>query len=110
MPMDFQGAGLIILEHGNVICRGNRLPNQLSALTIVAPEAETVTFEQSDLHHLNVLAPRGRLVLAHTCRINGSVDVRDTLQSGGGKGGSITWREIQDPTRETETGPDSRVF
>lgn len=110
-PLSVEGSGMILLERGNVVCRGNRLPSQYSAVTIAAPEAETVTMEQSDLHQLNILAPKARLVLAIPCRINGSVDVRDTLQTGGaGKGGSIAWREIQDPTRETATGPDWRVF
>lgn len=110
-PLVVEGSGMILLERGNLVCRGNSVPSQYSAVTIAAPEAETVSMEQSNLHQLNILAPKARLVLTDTCQINGSVDVLDTLQTGGaGKGGSITWREIQDPTRETESGADWRAF
>lgn len=110
-PLVVEGSGMILFERGNVVCRGNRLTSQYSAITIAAPEAETVTMEQSDLHQLNILAPKARLVLAIPCRINGSVDVRDTLPTAGtGKGGSIAWREIQDPIRTSESGNDWRAF
>lgn len=109
-PLVIEGSGIILLDRGDVTCRGERLSGLANALTVIAPNAHTVQLEQYDEHQINVVAPAARLVIRDPCRIYGSLEVGDVLQTGGGKGGRITYREIQDPTHEDPNGLDARLF
>ncbi|MBI3038439.1 hypothetical protein HYY75_05225, partial [bacterium] len=99
-PLQITGGGLIILDQGDVIIRGVRVPYSYEALSIVAPRAALVKFEETDVHHINIVAPMARFLSEANLQIYGSIDVGDVPGDSRNQGGVIRYREIQDPTQD----------
>jgi len=104
-PLKVRGGGLILLEQGNVTLRGVQLLSSSEALTIIAPEANSVRVVNAISQQVNVVAPMAEFVCDDKLDWFGTLSVSSIQANPRNPGGVLRFRETQDPTR-----PESLSF
>ncbi len=100
IPMKIRGGGMIILEQGNLVLRGAVCDSAEEALTLVAPEADSVTFSSVQPNHLNLIAPKAELSYSSRIDLLGNLCLASIFADHRFQGGTLRFRQAQDPTGE----------
>lgn len=100
IPLKIKSGGMIILDQGNLILRGATCESAGEALTIVAENADSVTFSSVQPNHLNVVAPGAELSYSSRIDLLGTLCVSSILADHRFQGGALRFREAQDPVSE----------
>lgn len=97
-PLEVVGGGMIILDQGNLVLRGVRVHAPVEALTVVLPTGGDVSFENSLPNQVNIVAPASQLHAAAPFSLCGTLAIGGISTSDSFPGGSVFFRESQDPT------------
>ena len=98
-PLVVDQGGMIILEEGNLLLRGVKLSSPNDALTIILRRGTSVRFGNSLPNQVNVVALDGELSSAEQFELCGTLAVSRLSATSEFPGGTIHYRESQDPTR-----------
>ncbi|MFZ2961223.1 MAG: hypothetical protein WA705_30450 [Candidatus Ozemobacteraceae bacterium] len=100
-PLIVSGGGMIILEEGNLILRGVKILSPNDSLSIILKNGTNVLFENSLPNHVNIVAPKAKLNAIERFDLCGTLAVSAIEQKGEFPGGTINYRESQDPTQSS---------
>jgi len=98
-PLKVEEGGMIILENGNLTCRGAVLLSTDECLTIVVARGSSVNFETPQMNQVNILAPQAELGYGSRAELYGTLCLRSLTPDERTSGGNIRFREDQDPTK-----------
>ena len=97
IPLVVKSGGMIILEQGNLVMRGVTCSSAEEVLTIVAPQAGSVTFNSAQPNHVNLVAPLAELSYSSRVEILGGLCVASIFADSRFQGGVIRYRSSCDP-------------
>ncbi|MEW6709490.1 MAG: hypothetical protein AB1403_06660, partial [Candidatus Riflebacteria bacterium] len=83
------------------ILRGATCSDPAEALTLVAPEADSVSFSSVQPNHLNLLAPKAELSYSSRIDLLGTLCVASIFADHRFQGGALRFRNSQDPINES---------
>ncbi len=101
IPMPIIGGGMVVLDEGNVILRGATCSDPAEALTLVAPEADSVSFSSVQPNHLNLLAPKAELSYSSRIDLLGTLCIASIFADHRFQGGALRFRNAQDPINDS---------
>ncbi|MBF0405938.1 MAG: hypothetical protein HQM10_01185 [Candidatus Riflebacteria bacterium] len=91
------GGGMIILEKGDILIKGVEMKNNYQALTIIAPEAVSVLFDNDKPCQVNIVAPKADFMASGKPDISGILAVNFLSLDSRFNGGALKYRESQNP-------------
>ncbi|MGM0600317.1 MAG: hypothetical protein ACQETH_10945 [Candidatus Rifleibacteriota bacterium] len=98
LPLQIKKGGMVILEQGNLVIRGLKSKTADESLTIVAPNATSVSFPGAQPAHVNLIAPSAELSYSSRLEIFGNLCVGSIFADHRFQGGTLKFRSDQDPT------------
>lgn len=98
LPLIVKGGGMIILDNGNIVLRGTKCEAADEALTLVAPNARSVTFNSIQPNQINLIAPAAELSYGSRLDVLGNLCVGSIFADNRFQGGTLRYRSNQDPT------------
>jgi hypothetical protein len=98
LPLKIKKGGMVILEQGNLVIRGLKSKTAHESLTIVAPDANSVSFPGAQPAHLNLIAPAAELSYSSRLQIFGNLCVGSIFADHRFQGGTLKFRADQDPS------------
>ncbi len=100
IPMKIKRGGMIILAQGNLVFRGMVCDSSGEALTVVAPRANSVTFNSVHANQVNLVAPVAELGYSSRMNIYGSLCINSIYADKRFQGGVLRYRSAIDPADE----------
>ena len=98
LPLQIKKGGMVLLDQGNLVIRGLKSKTANESLTIVAPNATSVSFPGTQPSHVNLIAPSAEMTYSSRLEIFGNLCVGSIFADHRFQGGTLKFRSDQDPT------------
>ena len=96
--LKFKGAGMIILEQGNLSLRSIKLDSDKDCISLYAPNCNSIRFLSTGINQINIIAPKARLDYSSKLYLAGTLCISSIYADQRFQGGKILFREAIDPT------------